>query len=99
VDPVPDPVLVRKSGSAGNRSRTSGYVARNYDDTGICIINKSNNSQTGCFTLLVNNPHIGSALSKFFLKKYFIVAIKFLMWSLNTFFLNRASVNICAFLN
>jgi hypothetical protein len=31
VDPVPDPVLLRKSGSAGNGTRTSGSVARNYD--------------------------------------------------------------------
>jgi hypothetical protein len=31
VDPVPDPLLLRKSGSAGNRSRTSGPVARNSD--------------------------------------------------------------------
>jgi hypothetical protein len=30
VDPVPDPLL-RKSGSAGNRTRTSGSVARNPD--------------------------------------------------------------------
>jgi hypothetical protein len=29
VDPVPDPLLLRKSGSAGNRTRTSGPVARN----------------------------------------------------------------------
>jgi hypothetical protein len=29
VDPVPDPLL-RKSGSAGNRTRNSGSVARNY---------------------------------------------------------------------
>jgi hypothetical protein len=28
VDPVPDPLLLRKSGSAGNRIRTSGSVAR-----------------------------------------------------------------------
>jgi hypothetical protein len=31
VGPVPDPLLVRKSGSPGNRSRTSGSVARNSD--------------------------------------------------------------------
>jgi hypothetical protein len=31
VDPVPDPLLVRNSGIAGNRTRTSGSVARNYD--------------------------------------------------------------------
>jgi hypothetical protein len=31
VDPVPDPLLLRKSGSAGNRTRTSGSVARNPD--------------------------------------------------------------------
>jgi hypothetical protein len=28
VDPVTDPLLLRKSGSAGNRTRTSGSVAR-----------------------------------------------------------------------
>jgi hypothetical protein len=27
VDPVPDPLLIRKSGSAGNRTRASGSVA------------------------------------------------------------------------
>jgi hypothetical protein len=27
VDPVPDPLLLRKSGSAGNRTQTSGSVA------------------------------------------------------------------------
>jgi hypothetical protein len=31
VDPVPDPLLLRKSGSAGNLTRTSGSVARNSD--------------------------------------------------------------------
>jgi hypothetical protein len=31
VDPVPDPLLLRKWGSAGNRARTSGSVARNSD--------------------------------------------------------------------
>jgi hypothetical protein len=31
VDPVPDPLLLRKSGSAGNRTRTSGSIARNFD--------------------------------------------------------------------
>jgi hypothetical protein len=29
VDPIPDPLLLRISGSAGNRTRTSGSVARN----------------------------------------------------------------------
>jgi hypothetical protein len=29
VDPVPDPVLLRKSGRAGNQTRISGSVARN----------------------------------------------------------------------
>jgi hypothetical protein len=29
VDPVPDPLLLRKCDSAGNRTRTSGSVARN----------------------------------------------------------------------
>jgi hypothetical protein len=31
VDPVPDPLLLRKSGSAGNRTRASGSVAKNSD--------------------------------------------------------------------
>jgi hypothetical protein len=29
VDPVPDPLLLRKSGSAGNPAQTSGSVASN----------------------------------------------------------------------
>jgi hypothetical protein len=31
VEPVPDPLLLRKPGSAGKRTRTSGSVARNSD--------------------------------------------------------------------
>jgi hypothetical protein len=31
MDPVPDPLLLRKSGSARNRTRTSGSAARNSD--------------------------------------------------------------------
>jgi hypothetical protein len=31
VDPVPDPLLLRKSGIAGNRTRASGSVGRNSD--------------------------------------------------------------------
>jgi hypothetical protein len=31
VDPVPDPLLLRESGSAGNRTLASGSVARNSD--------------------------------------------------------------------
>jgi hypothetical protein len=31
VGPVPNPLLLRKSGSAGNRTLTSGSVARNSD--------------------------------------------------------------------
>jgi hypothetical protein len=34
VDPVPDPLLLRKSGIAGNLARTSGSVARNSDHRG-----------------------------------------------------------------
>jgi hypothetical protein len=33
VDPVPDPLLLRKPGSAGNRTRTSGFVGRNSDQS------------------------------------------------------------------
>jgi hypothetical protein len=31
VDPVPEPLLLRKSGSSGNRNQASGSVARNSD--------------------------------------------------------------------
>jgi hypothetical protein len=31
VDPVPDKLLLKKSGRAGNRTRISGSVARNFD--------------------------------------------------------------------
>jgi hypothetical protein len=31
MDPVPDPLLLRKPGSAENRSRTSGFVGMNDD--------------------------------------------------------------------
>jgi hypothetical protein len=31
VDPVPDPLILRKSGGAGNRTRASGSIARNSD--------------------------------------------------------------------
>jgi hypothetical protein len=31
MDPVPDQLVLRESGSAGNRTRTSGYVARDSD--------------------------------------------------------------------
>jgi hypothetical protein len=37
VDPVPDPLFHRISGSARNRTRTSGSVARNCDEEeGVC---------------------------------------------------------------
>jgi hypothetical protein len=41
VDPFPDPLLLRKSGSASDRTRTSDSVARNSDHyvtEGVCII-------------------------------------------------------------
>jgi hypothetical protein len=44
VDPTPDSLFLRKSGSAGNRTRTSGSVARYSDqyttEAGGNIINK-----------------------------------------------------------
>jgi hypothetical protein len=44
VDPVPDPLLHRKSGSAGNRTWTFGYVARNSDQKdGLYLINQYEN--------------------------------------------------------
>jgi hypothetical protein len=38
VDPVPGPLLLRESGRAGNRTRTSGSAARNSDNTTHSII-------------------------------------------------------------
>jgi hypothetical protein len=32
VDPVPEPLLLRKTGSAGNRTQTCGSVAKNSDN-------------------------------------------------------------------
>jgi hypothetical protein len=38
MDPVPDPMPLRKSGSEGNRTRASGSVARNYDHYTIEVV-------------------------------------------------------------
>jgi hypothetical protein len=37
VDPVPDSLLLKKSGSAGNGTRTSGSVAKNSDHHRGCV--------------------------------------------------------------
>jgi hypothetical protein len=43
VDPVPDPLLLRKSGSANNRTWTSGSVGRNSDHwTTEAVFNQEN---------------------------------------------------------
>jgi hypothetical protein len=44
VEPIPDPLLLRKSGSVGNRPRTSGSIARNSNQTTEAV-NKTNNSK------------------------------------------------------
>ena len=46
MDPVPDPLLLRKSGSAGNRTRDSVSVARNSDRK---LIVKPNNENFNDF--------------------------------------------------
>jgi hypothetical protein len=38
VDSVPDPLLLRKSGNAGNRTRASESVARNSDHWAVLIL-------------------------------------------------------------
>jgi hypothetical protein len=40
VDPVPDPLLLRKSGSAGNQTRTFGSVARKSAKVGTIFADK-----------------------------------------------------------
>jgi hypothetical protein len=49
VDPVPNPLLLRKSGRVGNRTRTSGSVARNSDHltTEAAIISASLHAKLG----------------------------------------------------
>jgi hypothetical protein len=41
VDPVPDLLLLRKSGNTGNRTRTSGSVVRNSDHQTTEVITES----------------------------------------------------------
>jgi hypothetical protein len=38
VDPIPDPLLLRKSGSAGNETRTSGSVAMHSDQQTTAVV-------------------------------------------------------------
>jgi hypothetical protein len=57
VDPVPDPLLLRKSGSAGNRTRTSGSVARNSDTR---LQGRSFNAAMDTFFLII--PMEGSRI-------------------------------------
>jgi hypothetical protein len=38
VDPVPDPLLLRKSGSAGNRTRTSGTLSTSPQSSSMCYV-------------------------------------------------------------
>jgi hypothetical protein len=49
VDPVPHPLLLRKSGSDGNRTRTSGSVARNLQDPNLIFLNTVTPSSESCF--------------------------------------------------
>jgi hypothetical protein len=48
VDPVPDPLLLRKSDSAGNRTQISGPVVRNADH-GVCLFDKVNRNTTSLY--------------------------------------------------
>jgi hypothetical protein len=46
VDPVTDPLLLRKSCSAGNRTRTSGLAARNQGIVALSIVWESMSKET-----------------------------------------------------
>jgi hypothetical protein len=62
VDPVPDPLLFRKSGSVGNRTQTSGSVARNSDHRGgILVHNVEINFIKILLTFHMKDAHIHSA--------------------------------------
>jgi hypothetical protein len=50
VDPVPDPLLLRKSGSAGNRTRTSGSIARATETTEAVCQKRSPRKRRNCVT-------------------------------------------------
>jgi hypothetical protein len=62
-EPVSDPLLLRKAGSSGNRTRTSGYLARNSDKQNfllnICSFVHQCNTFTFYLLLLVDmfRPH------------------------------------------
>jgi hypothetical protein len=51
MDPVPDPLFLRKSGRAGNRTRISGYVARNSDHSTTDAVLVYNWEEHICFAL------------------------------------------------
>jgi hypothetical protein len=53
VDPVADELL-RKSGSAGNRTRTSGYVARKSDHQTTEAVSRSERGST----FIENGPRV-----------------------------------------
>jgi hypothetical protein len=53
-DPVPDPLLLRKRGSVGNRTRTSGSAARNSDHWTTVISSLTNLKKSGKQTLKLN---------------------------------------------
>jgi hypothetical protein len=48
VDPVPDPLLLRKCGIAGNRTRTSGSVPRNPDRKTTDAVSKKHQGSPKC---------------------------------------------------
>jgi hypothetical protein len=52
VDPDPDPLLLRKSGSAGNGTQTSGYVAR--------TTRAQRRSQGSVYTVETVKPHLAN---------------------------------------
>jgi hypothetical protein len=66
VDPVPDPLLIRKSGSAENRTRTSGSVARNSDHWTIEAVEVNLNRNYGVDCTMPTTCTVNNSLREWF---------------------------------
>jgi hypothetical protein len=105
VDPVPDPLLLRKkSGSPGNRTRTSGSVARNSDHyishtffrtlifyAGVLLHRITLyflKYNSTKFTFCLRFACTLTGILFFFFRKFFSINLKHRFWSLHKFYIN-----------
>jgi hypothetical protein len=62
VDPVPDPLILRKSGSTGNRTRTSVSVAKNSHEETIEAVNHNIETRNKSIENVTKIKSLGSTL-------------------------------------